>query len=102
MGKSHSKHSKLFLFSPQIFIDNAFIVYFRPLPEYCSTIWLQYIPSHIDQIERVQRHVTKKLWATSPSLQRAPEETQEFRMSIHQDSFHYLLQYCLRFTEQSK
>ena len=39
----------------------AYITYIRPLLEYASNVWSPYLTMHINAIERVQRHFTKRL-----------------------------------------
>jgi len=39
----------------------AFIVYVRPIVEYCSVIWSPYLKQDIETVEKVQRRFTKRL-----------------------------------------
>jgi len=41
--------------------NRAYITYIRPLLEYSSNIWAPHYLMHINCIERVQRHFTKRL-----------------------------------------
>ena len=39
----------------------AYITYVRPLLEYASNVWSPHLSMHINAIERVQRHFTKRI-----------------------------------------
>jgi len=39
----------------------AFIVYVRPIVEYCSVVWSPCLKQDIDSVEKVQRRFTKRL-----------------------------------------
>jgi len=39
----------------------AFIVYVRPIVEYCSVVWSHSLENDIELIEKVQRRFTKRL-----------------------------------------
>ena len=41
----------------------AFIVYVRPLLEYCTPVWCPYLQKDVDIIESVQRNFTRRLFA---------------------------------------
>ena len=40
----------------------AYKVYVRPVLEYCSEVWSPYLLKHINAIENVQRHFTRRLF----------------------------------------
>ena len=42
-------------------MTRAFIIYVRPLLEYCSLVWSTHFKQDIDLIENVQRSFTRKL-----------------------------------------
>ena len=52
--KSFQSRDKVLLF-------RAFLVYVRPILEYCSNVWSPYTLTDIQKIESVQRHFTKRL-----------------------------------------
>ena len=52
--KSFQSRDKFLLF-------RAFVVYVRPILEYCCNVWSPYKTSDIQKIESVQRHFTKRL-----------------------------------------
>jgi len=39
----------------------AYITYIRPLLEYASNVWSPHLTMHINSLERVQRHFTKRI-----------------------------------------
>ena len=43
-------------------MTRAFIIYVRPLLEYCSPVWSPHFKQDIDLIENVQRSFTRKLF----------------------------------------
>ena len=45
-------------------LKKAFITYVRPIMEYASNVWSPHLLKHINAIERVQKHFTKRI----PSL----------------------------------
>ena len=45
-------------------LKQAYITYVRPVLEYASSVWSPYLLKHINAIERVQKHFTKRI----PSL----------------------------------
>jgi len=48
--------------SPKLHVfRQAYITYIRPLLEYASNVWSPHLLMHINSIERVQRHFTKRL-----------------------------------------
>ena len=53
---------KCFQSRDKLLLFRAFIVYVRPILEYCSNIWTPYKMSDIRKIESVQRLFTKKLY----------------------------------------
>ena len=53
---------KFFLSRNQITMTRAFIIYVRPLLEYCSPVWSPHFKQDIDLIENVQRSFTRKLF----------------------------------------
>ena len=52
--KSFQSREKVLLF-------RAFLVYVRPILEYCSNVWSSYRLTDIQKIESVQRQFTKRL-----------------------------------------
>ena len=47
-----------------VVLKRAYIAYVRPILEYASSVWSPHLLKHIDAIERVQKHFTKRI----PSL----------------------------------
>ena len=47
--------------NPQL-LKRAYIVYVRPILEYCSSVWSPYKIRDIEALERVQRYFTRKLY----------------------------------------
>jgi len=44
-----------------VLAKQAYITYIRPLLEYVSNVWSPHLLMHINNIERVQRHFTKRI-----------------------------------------
>ena len=42
-------------------LTRAYIVYIRPILEYCSSVWSPYLLKHIDSLEKVQRYFTRNI-----------------------------------------
>ena len=53
--------SKCFLSRDRTTLVKAFVVYVRPILEYCSSVWSPHLVQDIEAIERVQRRFTKRL-----------------------------------------
>ena len=53
---------KSFLSRNPITMTRAFIIYMRPLLEYCSPVWSSHFKQDFDLIENVQRSFTRKLF----------------------------------------
>ena len=52
---------KSFITKDPLLLIRAYIIYVRPLLEYCSPVWSPHTKKEIDRIESVQRCFTKKL-----------------------------------------
>lgn len=75
------------------FLRRVYIMYIRPILEYCSVIWNPTLKKHIDQIEDVQRRFTKRIPSISnlsylERLARFNLEPLELRR-LHFDLFYY-------------
>ena len=48
-----------------VLLTKAYVTYIRPILEYASNVWSPYLLKHIDAIERVQKHFTKRILSLS-------------------------------------
>jgi hypothetical protein len=67
VGKAYSRVGVLFKgFTTRniTFLRKAFLTYVRPVLEYASNVWSPYLIKHINALEKVQKHFTKRI----PSL----------------------------------
>ena len=46
-------------------LRKAFLTYVRPILEYASNVWSPYLIKHINALERVQKHFTKRIHSLS-------------------------------------
>jgi len=42
-------------------LKKAFLTYVRPVLEYVSNVWSPYVIKHINALEKVQKHFTKRI-----------------------------------------
>ena len=63
-AKAHVRSSQIlrcFLSKDVATLVKAFVIYVRPILDYCTTVWSPCAKTHIDKIESVQRMFTKRL-----------------------------------------
>ena len=70
----------------------AFIVYVRPIVEYCSVIWSPYLKQDIETVEKVQRRFTKRLKGLKTVIRGTPASSECAQLRVAAVTFRsYLL-----------
>ena len=74
-------------------LRRAYICYVRPILEYATQVWSPYLLKHINSLEAVQRHFTKRIkflaeYSYAERLAKLNIETLE--LSFHFISFHFI------------